>query len=198
MIGRESSMNTETMTERIERCQAMVTREPQSAAAHFNLALAYTARGQVARAEQEYREAVACDPDLVEAWVNLGGTLLLKWDFEGAVRANEEALRRRPDLVEAHYNLGQAHLYRAEAEPLVACCARVVALAPEHAAGHYFMAVGLLALGRVAEARAAVTRAVTLGHRPQPDFLRKLEQAEAASNQVTTHRDAHASPSKEN
>ena len=127
---------------------------------------------------------MALDPDLVEAWVNLGGTLLLKWDFAGSAEANREALRRRDDLATAHYNLGQAYLYQGDAQALADCCARVVGLEPEHAAGHYFLAVGLLALGRVPEARAAVARATTLGHRPQPDFLRRLEQAEASRTQT--------------
>jgi tetratricopeptide (TPR) repeat protein len=174
-------VNTEPAAERIARCLEQVEQEPQSAAAHFNLGLAYTSRGLLARAEREYREALALDPDLVEAWVNLGGTLLLKWDFEAAAQANREALRRRDDLVEAPYNLGQAHLYMAEVAPLVECCRRVVALDPNHPAGHYFLAVGLLAQGNVAGAREAVSRATALGHRPQPDFLRRLEQAESAS-----------------
>jgi tetratricopeptide (TPR) repeat protein len=175
-------MNTETVTDRIERCRGRVEREPQSAEAHFNLGLAYTTRGLVDRAEREYRAALGIDPGLVEAWVNLGGTLLLKWDFAGAAEANREALARRPDLVHAHYNLGQAHLYLGEAQPLVDCCQRVIELEPTHAAGHYFLAVGLLATGRVAQARAAVARATALGYRPLPEFLRRLEAAEASPN----------------
>ena len=38
------------------------------------------------------------DPDLVQAWVNLGGALLMKWDFKGCLEANREAVRRQDDL----------------------------------------------------------------------------------------------------
>lgn len=177
-------MTTESLTERVERCRAIVEREPDSAAAHFNLGLAYTARGLLDSAEAAYRSALAADPDLVEAWVNLGGVLLLKWDFTGAADANREAIRRREDLAQAHYNLGQAHLYRGEAQELVACCRRVIELEPEHAAGHYFLAVGLLATGQVFDARVAVARATALGYRPMPEFLRRLEQAETSTIQL--------------
>ncbi len=177
-------MTTEPLGERLQRCQATVEQAPDSAAAHYNLGLAFIAKAQMHRAEQEFRAALAIDPDLVEAWVNLGGTQLLAWDFAAAAASNREALTRRPGLVEAHYNLGQAHLYMGEAKELVDCCTRVVELDSSHAAGYYFLAVGLLALDRPTDARSAVSRAMALGHRPTPEFLRKLEHAEAASATV--------------
>jgi tetratricopeptide (TPR) repeat protein len=162
----------------LDRCLEKVDAHPDSAAAHFNLGLAYTQRGQVDRAEQAYRKALELDPDLVEAWVNLGGVLMLKWDFKGSLDANREALKRKEDLVLAHYNSGQASLYLGDAEGLVGSARRVVELDPNHAAGNYFFAVGLLAVGRVDEARAAVERSRFLGHSPAPEFLRALAKAE--------------------
>ena len=189
--------STENLTERIERCQKQVEAEPHSAAAHFNLGLAYTAKGLVDRAEAAYRAALVEDPGLVEAWVNLGGVLLLKWDFPGAADANREAIRRRDTCAQAHYNLGQAHLYQGDAPELVSCCRRVVELEPEHAAGHYFLAVGLLATGQVFDARVAVGRAIALGYRPMPEFLRRLENAEVSTLQLRTRPEAPAQGSKE-
>ncbi len=189
---------TETPGARVERCRAAVEQGPRSAAAYYNLGLAYTAKGLVEPAERAYRSALEIDPDLVEAWVNLAGVQLLQWNFDAAVESNREALRRRDDLVQAHYNLGQAHLYRGEAADLVRCCERVVALDPSHAAGHYFLAVGLLATGQLSEARAALTRATALGFKPLPEFLRKLEQAEGHSGHAHSRSEATApEPPKE-
>jgi tetratricopeptide (TPR) repeat protein len=169
---------TETNKLRLERCLRQVEDHPDSAAAHFNLGLAYTQKGQVDRAEQAYRRALEIDPDLVEAWVNLGGVLLLKWDFQGSMHANREALKRNGNLVQAHYNSGQACLYLGDAEGVVRCTRRVIELEPGHASGHYFLAVGLLATGAVEEAREAAARAQALGHSPAPEFLRALSLAE--------------------
>jgi tetratricopeptide (TPR) repeat protein len=162
----------------LERCQERVETSPESAAAHFNLGLAYTQRGMVDRAEASYRKALEADPDLVQAWVNLGGVLMLKWDFKGSLEANREALKLKDDLVMAHYNTCQAHLYLGDAEGVIHASRRVLELDPGHAAGCYFHAVGLLAAGRVEEARVTAERATALGHSPAPDFLRALGNAE--------------------
>jgi tetratricopeptide (TPR) repeat protein len=171
-------MSSETLKQRLDRCLREVESRPESPSAHFNLGLAYTQQGLTDSAERAYRKALELNPDLVEAWVNLGGSLLLKWDFPGAKQANEEALKRRDDTLLAHYNLGQSCLYLGDAEGVVRCNKRVVELDPNHPAGHYNLAVGLLATGRIPEAREELTRASALGHRPSPEFLRALERTE--------------------
>jgi len=171
-------MATETAKEQLERCEKRTEQHPDSATAHYNLGLALTRRGRADSAEKAYRKALELDPDLVEAWVNLGGTLLMKWDFKGALAATEEALERKDDLLVVHYNLGQAHLYLGQAEEVVRCNRRVIELDPDHPAGHYFLAVGLLATQHLDEARLELARAMELGHRPQPEFLRALERVE--------------------
>jgi len=162
----------------VEHRERLSQERPESAAAQFNLGLAYTRKGRVERAEKAYRKAVELDPDLVEAWVNLGGVLLLRWDFQGCLEANRQALERQEDLLLAHYNMGQACLYLGDGEGLVACSRRVLELDPKHAAGHYYLAVGLLATGQVAEARKNLSQAMALGYQPLPEFLRSLDRAE--------------------
>ncbi len=171
-------MNGQAPMQKIRDYERVVEERPGSAVAHYNLALAWTRRGRVQRAEKEYLRALELDPDMVEAWVNLGGVRLLQWNFPAAVEALEEATRRRPDLAVAHYNLGQAWLYLGDAEKVIACNRKVIELQPANGAAHYFLAVGLLATGEVEEARRELSRAMAHGHRPSPEFLRKLEQEE--------------------
>jgi tetratricopeptide (TPR) repeat protein len=170
--------------ERLEELKRRAEERPDSAVAQFNLGLALGQRGLVDRAEKAYRRALALNPDLVQAWVNLGGVLLLKWDFRGCLEANNEAIKRKDDLVAAHYNIGQACLYLGDGEGLVRAARRVLALDPGHAAGHYFLAVGLLAVGQVKEAREALSTSMALGHRPLPEFLRGLDRAERGLTQA--------------
>jgi tetratricopeptide (TPR) repeat protein len=168
----------ENRIERVERCQRALEKRPESAPAHYNLGLAYQNLGRFGLAEEAYLKAVELDPGFTEAWVNLGGVRLHNWDFEGCLEASREAVRQRDDLVLAHHNLGQAYLYMNDAENLVRCNKRVLELERDNPAAHYYAAVGLLALGEIGAAERHAGRAMELGHRPTPEFLRALEKAQ--------------------
>jgi tetratricopeptide (TPR) repeat protein len=168
---------SESRTERLERCLKTIEETPESAVAHYNLGLAYQKVGRFQNAEVAYEKAVELDASLTEAWVNLGGVRLHNWDFEGCLEASLEAVQRRDDLLVAHYNLGQAYLYMNDPENLVRCNRKVLQLAPDNAAAHYYTAVGLLALGDLGAAERHNSRAMELGHRPTPEFLRAMENA---------------------
>jgi len=161
---------------RIDRLRESVARSPDSPVAHMKLGMACLRLGDLRQAEEELRRAVDLDPGYDEAWVNLGGILLSRWDFAGCVELNRQVAARSPDLVEAHYNQGLGHLYLNQPEEMVSCFRRVVELKPDHPGGQYHLAVGLLAVGEAGQARAALDRAVALGYSPQPEFLRELER----------------------
>jgi tetratricopeptide (TPR) repeat protein len=126
--------------------------------------------------EEQFRKAIELDEGCVAAWVNLGGILLSRWDFQGCVEANRRAIELRPDSVGAHYNAGLGHMYLGQTQAMHDCFARVVELEPDHPAGNYHLAVALLALKRTDEARARLTRAMALGHAPTPELVRELER----------------------
>jgi len=65
---------------------------------------AFEAR-QYTEAADEYRKAVAANPDSVTARINLGATLSQLGDAQGAAKQFEEAIHIEPGRVNAHYNL---------------------------------------------------------------------------------------------
>lgn len=176
----------EDLKERLDRSQERVVYAPRSARAHFNLGLAFTELGLTSRAEAAYGKALEIEPGLVEAWVNLAGIRLLRWDFEGCREANREALLRSPGCLLAHFNLGQASLYLGDGPAVVACNREVLRLDPNHPAAHYYLAVGLLATGEQDAARRALARAMELGHMPTPEFLKSLERSDAPGEPIAS------------
>ncbi len=170
----------ELAKDRLERCLRQVEEKPQSARAHYNLGLAYTNLRKGLAAEKAYLEAVRLQPDLTEAWVNLGGVRLHTWDFKGCLEATQEAVRQCDDLPVAHFNQGQAYLYLNDAENLLKCNKRVLELEPDNAAAHYFCAVGHLSLAQHGAAERHLGRAMDLGHQPTPEFLKAMERAGVA------------------
>lgn len=171
-------------SERIEFWENRTKENPNSAVAFYNLGLAFSDVGKMTSAEHAYRQAVEVDPDLVQAWVNLAGVLLMQWRFEDSLEAGRKAVKLRDDLPLVHFNMGQVHLYQGNSEELVRCNRRVLELEPDHPAGNYFLAVGLLAENQPKEAQFYMDRAARLGHRPTPEFLKALERAETDGLQV--------------
>ena len=170
-------MEGESQRHRFERCLQEVEEHPDRASAHYNLALAYTVAGRVKQAEASYLKALELDPTLVQAWVNLGGVRLMRWEFQGCLDANLEASKLRNDLPIVHYNMGQAYLYLNDPENLVECCQRVIELDRDHAAAHYHAAVGYMALKNIGASERHLARAIELGHRPTQDFVKAMEKA---------------------
>ncbi len=164
--------------DRVERCRRRVQAEPASAPAHLSLGTALMEINRAREAEAAFRRALELRPGYPEALVNLGGVLLARWDFQGCIDANRRAAENKPDLMLAHYNEGLGHLYLGDGEAMVACFRRALALEPNHAACEYYLAVGLLATGAVAESRLHLDAAVAGGFSPVPEFLKALEKAE--------------------
>ena len=164
---------------RVDELRKVVEAEPDSAKAHMRLGTALLLNGAAGAAEKALRRALEIDPEYDEAWVNLAGIMLSRWDFEGCLEINREVVARRPGLLQAHYNIGLCHLYLHQAEEMVASFRTVLELDPDHAAGQYHLAVGLLETGDVQGARAALDRAAALGYSPAPEFLRELEKKDA-------------------
>lgn len=174
-------MERESQRQRIERCRNEVAAHPDEASAHYNLGLAYSRSGRVKKAEEAYLKAIERDPTLVEAWVNLGGIRLMRWDFKGCLEATEKAAGLRDDLPIVHFNMGQAYLYLNDPEKLLRCNERVLQLDREHAAANYYAAVAHLALDDFPAAQRYLGRAMELGHQPPQDFMKAMEKAKMAT-----------------
>jgi Flp pilus assembly protein TadD len=84
-----------------------LAKKPDDANIHFQLGYAYTALRKFADAKSEYEKAVALDPKMAPAYLNLGLTLLDS-DPAAAVEPLQKAAELSPNRAEPKYFLGVA------------------------------------------------------------------------------------------
>jgi tetratricopeptide (TPR) repeat protein len=104
------------------------------------------------RAALAYREALAQDPGLADAWVNLGRLVHEAGEPAEAVAHYERALALEPDDPIVHFNLALALEDARGAEAAAAHYERALALDPDFADAHWNLAGLCEQLGRRADA----------------------------------------------
>jgi len=80
---------------------------PRDGGAHYNLALAYGALGN-AEEIPEYRRSIEIDPDFVLAYLNWGGALYAKGQYQEAIKVYRQGIGVNPLFASLHYSLGLA------------------------------------------------------------------------------------------
>jgi Flp pilus assembly protein TadD len=84
-----------------------LAQKPDDAAAHFDLGYVYTALQQKEKAEGEYRQAIALNPKMTEAYLNLGVSLLTG-DPKAASVPLEKVTELNYSYARGHFLLGAA------------------------------------------------------------------------------------------
>ncbi len=97
---------------------------PNDQGAHFNLGIAYGAMGREDEVA-EYKRTLEIDPDYVPAYLNWGGALYAKGQYEEAIQLYRKAIDINPLNADLHYSLSVAldktgHQQEAEAEMTLA------------------------------------------------------------------------------
>jgi protein O-GlcNAc transferase len=138
------------------------------AAQHMEAGVAAHRQGHVDVAITEFRKAAEADPNLTEAFLNLGEEYVQTRNYGAAIAPLKRALELRPDLDAAHLQLGYALLsqgFAAEAIPHLERVQAVEALGiAQIETGQYQQAIGNLS--------AALAK-----HPNEPDLLYYLGRA---------------------
>ncbi|MEK9499537.1 protein kinase domain-containing protein [Gaopeijia maritima] len=124
------------------------------------------------RAVDAFQAALAQSPDFAPAWAGLADALVIQGAYGYGERAEllprardaaERALAIRPDLAEAHASLGLViESLDHDGPAALEAYRRATALQPSYLAAHQWTAGLLISLGRLAEARAPLQRAIAL------------------------------------
>ena len=100
-----------------------------------------------------YRHALALDPQMVAALVNLANLHYGRDSIIEAEALYEKALTLEPSCFEAHFNLGNVYHDTGRFESAVHCYRQALGLDHAYADAHFYLAVTLEKLGRSGEAR---------------------------------------------
>jgi tetratricopeptide (TPR) repeat protein len=136
----------------------------------LNAAVRHHQAGQLAQAEQIYRQVLSVDPLQYDAWHLLGLTLHQQGQSDASIQHIREALRLKPDFPEAHYNLG--NVLRDLSRPAEAAASYQQALRwrPNSAETHYNLGNALNDLHQYAAAAECYQQAVRL----KPNYQKAL------------------------
>jgi Flp pilus assembly protein TadD len=161
--------------------QKFIAEKPEVAFAHFQLGYAYTAlkRGDDARAE--YERAIALDPKMPEAYLNLGILLLDKQEYAAAVAPLSKAVELLPAQSRPRSLLAVAQERSGDQEGAARSFEGVLHLDPNDAAANHYLGELDLRRGKPAEAETRFRHALEI-HPDAPEALQGLAQSLEAQN----------------
>jgi Flp pilus assembly protein TadD len=172
--------------ELISQALAIDERQP---AAHSNLGNALEALGELDRAMQSYRSALALYPDFADALVNLASLHARRGERDEAIACYRRGLALQPNQPAAHSNLGNLLRDAGRREEAAAAYRQAIALEPDFGEAHSNLGNVLADEGRVDEAIACYRRALAI----RPDFASAHSNLANALAQKGLIADAEAS-----
>lgn len=131
-------------------------RHPASSAEQYFEIASTLDDGDPERAEEAasaYRKALALDPYLVPALINLANIHYARDEIAEAQALYERAIGIEPDVFEAHFNLGNIFHDLGRYQAAQGCYRDALRLNPGFADAHFYLAVSLEKSGQSQEAR---------------------------------------------
>ncbi len=108
LVKAKNETDSKDYSEAQEDYEKYLSQRPNDASAHFDLGYVYTAQQQNEKAIAEYRQAIALDPKMEQAQLNLGITLLSN--------NPKDAIEPLQNVVALDYSFARGHLLLGVAE----------------------------------------------------------------------------------
>ena len=105
-----SYRRNQVWTDEVRLWQDVVSKSPNKARPHFNLAEAFTKRGDVENALREYLVTVRLRPNFAPAYTNIGHIYQKNGEFDRAIKYYRLAIAFNPEDEVAHFNLGVLYM----------------------------------------------------------------------------------------
>ena len=161
--------------------QKFIAEKPDLAFAHFQLGYAYTALKRSEDARVEYERAIALDPKMSEAYLNLGILLLDKQEYAAAVTPLGKAVELLPAQSRPRSLLAVAQDRSGDKEGAARSFEGVLHLEPNDLTANHYLGDLDLRRGKFAEAEARFRHALQI-QPDAPELLQGLAQSLEAQN----------------
>jgi len=161
--------------------QKFIAEKPDLAFAHFQLGYAYTALKRSEEARAEYERAIALDPKMSEAYLNLGILLLDKQEYAAAVTPLSKAVELLPVQSRPRSLLAVAQDRSGDKEGAARSFEGVLHLEPNDLTANHYLGDLDLRRGKFAEAEARFRHALQI-QPDAPELLQGLAQSLEAQN----------------
>ena len=148
-----------------------IAEKPEVAFAHFQLGYAYTALKRSDEARAEYERAIALDPKMPEAYLNLGILLLDKQEYAAAVAPLSKAVELLPAQSQPRSLLAVAQDRSGDQEGAARSFEGVLHLDPNDVAANHYLGELDLRRNKPAEAEMRFRHALEI----QPDAPEALQ-----------------------
>ncbi|MFT4564376.1 MAG: TolB-like protein/cytochrome c-type biogenesis protein CcmH/NrfG [Gammaproteobacteria bacterium] len=162
------------VTNMMANARRAVELDARDPAAHLGLGVSYLAVGEVTNALESIKRAVELNPSMPDAWIWLGFIHILAGNPDITLTATTRAQQLNPQgpMVWIYDNYSLAYWELGRYKEGLDFARRLVAVQPSYFTGYAYIAMNAVSLGRLNEARAAITE----GRKVQADFSQALMQ----------------------
>lgn len=150
---------------------------PDSAIAWFNRGSNYLASGRYNNAVADLGKALSLKKDMAAAYFFRGDAYMAIRDFNRAISDYTNFLRLAPGSAAAFFKRGDARKWKGDLEKAVGDYDKALAIDPYFALAYFNKAVIYYQTGRFAEAWADIQILQGLGHKVDPELVRRVRQA---------------------
>lgn len=144
-------MNEGKLDEAEAEYRALIAKNPTVPQLHYNLAIVFTKKKDVAGAEAAYLKALEVSPAYTEGYQGLSNLYLTNNQADKAVELLTKAAAARPDDAKLQFQLGYAQFNSGQYEPAAASFAKAETLDATNPEVHYYLGTIALTSGKKPE-----------------------------------------------
>lgn len=117
------------------------------------MAQAYSCRGNLEEARNQYTKSIKLDPENASAYIGLGNSFYRTGRFDEAIKALIRAVEIKPYWADARCNLGAAYSLAGFNENAVSEFLQAIEINPNYAAAIYGLGISYIALNQLDKAK---------------------------------------------